>query len=377
MAKPSLTILGIRGIPAAHGGFETFAHHLALWLRDHHWDVTVYCQGSETGRREESVWEGIRLIHIPVKRKGTVGTIEFDIKSTVDALKQPGKILTLGYNTGFLALLPRMKGITNYINMDGLEWKRAKYSFAAKTYLWLNERLAAYCGNRLIADHPDIADHLATRVSRKKIDMIPYGSNIIDYADPAPLEPLGLEPNTFLTLIARPEPENSVLEIVRAFSRKPRGVKLAVLGKYSRDVAYQAKVLDSASDEVDFPGAIYDQPSIQALRFHCLAYMHGHQVGGTNPSLVEALGAANPVIAHDNPFNRWVAGDASVYFSNEDECADRIDALLADEAKRAEMGKAARQRWADKFTWATVLESYRELLGRGSASLQHEAVIRR
>ncbi|HEX7857258.1 MAG TPA: DUF1972 domain-containing protein [Sphingobium sp.] len=367
MAKFALTILGIRGIPAAHGGFETFAHHLALWLRDRDWDVTVYCQGSETGRREESVWEGIRLIHIPVKREGAVGTIEFDIKSTVDALKQPGLILTLGYNTGFLALLPRLKGLTNYINMDGLEWKRAKYSTAEKTYLWINERLAAWCGNRLLADHPAIADHLATRVSRNKLDMIPYGSNAIDHADPAPLAPLGLEPGKFLTLIARPEPENSVLEIVQAFSRKPRGVKLAVLGKYSSSVPYQAKVLESGSDEVIFPGAIYDPESIQALRFHSLAYMHGHQVGGTNPSLVEALGAGNPVIAHDNLFNRWVAGASGVYFANEDECADRIDALLTDETARTALGIAARARWAEAFTWPMVLESYREMLERGAA----------
>lgn len=370
MAKPSLTILGIRGIPAAHGGFETFAHHLALWLHARDWDVTVYCQGSETGRREESRWEGIRLIHIPVKRDGPVGTIEFDVKSTLDALKQPGMILTLGYNTGFLALLPRLKGITNYINMDGLEWKRAKYSFAAKAYLWLNERLAGYCGNRLIADHPAIADHLATRVSRAKIDMIPYGSSAIESADSSPLISLGLEPGQFLTLIARPEPENSILEIVKAFSRKPRGVKLAVLGKYSRAVPYQASVLDCASDEVVFPGAIYDEPSIQALRFHCLAYMHGHQVGGTNPSLVEALGAGNPVIAHDNPFNRWVAGNAATYFTNEDECADRIDTLLTDQVARADMGTAARQRWAAAFTWTAVLESYRTLLAGGPTAMR-------
>ncbi|HEX7820753.1 MAG TPA: DUF1972 domain-containing protein [Sphingobium sp.] len=370
MAKFALTILGIRGIPAAHGGFETFAHHLALWLRDRDWDVTVYCQGSPTNRREESVWEGIRLIHIPVKRDGAVGTIEFDVKSTLDALKQPGMILTLGYNTGFLSVMPRLKGIMNFINMDGLEWKRAKYSLGAKAYLWLNERLAAYSGNRLIADHPAIADHLATRVSRDKIDMIPYGSEAVRQADPTPLAALGLEPGRFLTLIARPEPENSILEIVQAFSAKPRGIKLAVLGKYDTAASYQASVKNAASEEVIFPGAIYDHPTLHSLRFHSLAYMHGHQVGGTNPSLVEAMGAGNPVIAHDNAFNRWVAGDAGRYFSDATSCAALLDVLLDDPAALKAMGEEARSRWDAAFNWPMILEAYRLLLERkGTPSL--------
>ena len=98
-----LVILGIRGVPAAHGGFETFAARLAPWMRDHGWRVTVYCQGSETGAIHEDEWEGVRRIHIPVGRDGAAGTIEFDVKSARHALAEPGLILMLGYNTGFLA----------------------------------------------------------------------------------------------------------------------------------------------------------------------------------------------------------------------------------------------------------------------------------
>lgn len=362
MEPKRLIILGIRGIPASHGGFETFAERLAPWLRDRGWAVTVYCQGSGTGKREQDEWEGIHRIHIPVKLDGAAGTIEFDVLSTRDAMRQPGLILTLGYNTGFLSSWLRLRGRANYINMDGLEWKRAKYSLPARVYLWINERLAAGAGTRLIADHPVIAKHLATRAKADKIDMIPYGGDAIETADSAPLAKLGLEPGKFLTVIARPEPENSILEIVSGFSRKARGVKLAVLGNYADDHPYHAKVRAAGSEEVVFPGAIYDAPTVHALRLHCLAYMHGHQVGGTNPSLVEALGAGNPVIAHDNPFNRWVAGGAGTYFADADQCAERIDRLLADPAARGAMGEAARRRWQDEFTWPKVLESYRLLL---------------
>ncbi|MEE2916735.1 MAG: DUF1972 domain-containing protein, partial [Pseudomonadota bacterium] len=117
-----LVILGIRGVPAAHGGFETFAARLAPWMRDHGWRVTVYCQGSETGAIHEDEWEGVRRIHIPVGRDGAAGTIEFDVKSARHALAEPGLILMLGYNTGFLATWLRMKGRRQVINMDGVEW---------------------------------------------------------------------------------------------------------------------------------------------------------------------------------------------------------------------------------------------------------------
>lgn len=359
---PHLIILGIRGLPAAHGGFETFAERLAPFLKERGWRVTVYCQGSISGKIVEDEWQGIHRIHIPVKRTGSAGTIEFDIKCTRDIEGRNGTVLTLGYNTGFLSTWLRMKGRLNLINMDGLEWKRAKYSWAPRFYLWINERLAAWSGSTLIADHPAIADHLATRVLRSKIVTIPYGSDKIVNADPTPLEALGLQPGLFFTLIARAVPENLVLEIVKAFSSKPRGVKLALLGRYDKSDPYQAMVLAAASPEVVFTGGIYDRSILSALRLYSIAYLHGHQVGGTNPSLVEALGAGNAIIAHDNVFNRWVAGDAGRYFANIEECEQQIEAIITSETLRQEMREAARCRWAEMFTWPKVLAAYHELI---------------
>jgi glycosyltransferase involved in cell wall biosynthesis len=358
---PHLIILGIRGLPAAHGGFETFAERLAPYFRDHGWRVTVYCQGSDSGKRMEDEWEGINRIHIPVKRTGSVGTIEFDLKCARDVERIDGTLLTLGYNTGFISAWLRARGRVNFINMDGLEWKRAKYSWGARAYLWVNERLAAWSGTRLIADHPVIADHLATRVSRSKIATIPYGSDEIIDADPSPLTPLGLYPGQFFTLIARAVPENLVLEIVQAFSSKPRGVKLALLGRYEMSDPYQAEVLAAASPEVIFTGGIYNRFTLAALRYYSIAYLHGHQVGGTNPSLVEALGAGNAVIVHDNAFNRWVAGDAGLYFTDIASCTAAIDLILSSDL-RDKLRTAARLRWQSEFTWPAILKRYHAVL---------------
>nr|WP_183629368.1 DUF1972 domain-containing protein [Novosphingobium sediminicola] len=354
--------MGIRGLPAAHGGFETFAERLALYLVERGWKVTVYCQGSASGRREVDVWEGVERIHIPVKRDGSIGTIEFDIKATMDVLSLPGTILTLGYNTGFLCSFLSWRRRKNFINMDGLEWKRAKYSTPAKIYLWVNERLAAWAGTKLVADHPSIAEHLATRVPHDRIATIPYGAPGIDQADITLLADYGVEAHRYLTVIARAEPENSILEIVQGFSAKPRGMKLLVLGKYTRDHDYHCQVMAAASDEVLFPGPVYEASRIQALRFYSLAYIHGHQVGGTNPSLVEALGAGNAVIAHDNKFNRWVAGGAGLYFVDAADVSKQIDDLIADPSLQRELSSQAVKRWLEAFTWPDILAQYEELM---------------
>lgn len=362
MTSKQIRILGTRGVPAAHGGFETFAEHLALYLVERGWKVTVYCQEDGIGPVFEDDWRGVGRVRMPVSTPGALGTIVFDWKSTLHAAREPGLVLTLGYNTAVFCALYRLKGIKNVINMDGVEWRRQKWGAVAKTWFWLNDWAGCWLGNHLVADHPEIANHLAARVARSKITMIPYGSDRVDEADAALLAPYGLEPGGYAVLIARAEPENSILEVVQAWSCQRRGCKLAVLGKYEDGHAYQRAVKAAASGEVFFLGAIYDKAAVQALRFHARFYVHGHQVGGTNPSLVESLGAGNAVLAHGNPFNRWVAGDAGVYFSNVVECAAGIGQLLGDDTLLSRLREASRMRHAGQFTWESILREYEILL---------------
>lgn len=365
MTDKHLLILGIRGVPAQHGGFETFAEKLSLFLVEQGWRVTVYCQEDGSGEAWESTWCGVRRIHIPVSRGGAAGTVIFDWKATRHALSEQGLFLTLGYNTAIFNLMQRLKGQTNVINMDGIEWRREKWGTIAKTWFWLNERAGCWIGNHLVADHPKIKEHLATRVSADKITMIPYGGDEVNDADASLLAPYGVEPGRFSVIIARPEPENSFLEMVRAFSRSPRNHRLVVLGNFKPDDnPYHRQVMDAAGAEVIFPGAIYEAPVVQALRRYSRFYLHGHRVGGTNPSLVEALGAGCAVVAHDNHFNRWVAGPDAAYFQDEAACAALFDRLLSDDAAVARMKAGSGVRFHERFTWPQVLGEYEELLVR-------------
>ena len=360
----ALRILGTRGVPAAHGGFETFAEQLALHLVRRGWRVTVYCQEDGQGPVVQDEWQGVQRVRLPVSQPGPRGTIVFDWKATLHAAAAGELCLTLGYNTAVFCTWLRLCGVPNIINMDGIEWQRDKWGVAAKSWFWLNEWAACRLGNHLVADHPEIARRLARNVSGSKISTIAYGADALSGLSDAPVRRLGLEPGRYMTLIARPEPENSVLEVVQAFSRRHRGHTLAVLGPYLEANAYHRAVRAAASDEVRFLGAIYDKPVLNALRLHCSAYVHGHRVGGTNPSLVEALGAGNAVLAHDNRFNRWVAGDAARYFDGRDGCAAALDALLMDDAALQSLRAAAQQRFEKAFTWPAVLLQYETLLSR-------------
>lgn len=361
--KPTVRILGTRGVPAAHGGFETFAEYLSRYLVTKGWRVVVYCQEDGEGPIFEDVWEGVERVRIPILSDGPKGTILFDFRATVHAARFKDLCLTLGYNTAVFCALLRLKGIRNVINMDGIEWRRQKWNAIARTWFWMNDWAGCWLGNHLVADNPGIADHLVTRVSKTKITTIPYGADRLVDLSPAPVLEKGLTPGGYWTLIARPEPENSILDIVRAFSRRKRSAQLAVLGKYEPDRnAYHRAVMESASDEVLFLGAIYDSRVVKALRFHAAGYLHGHQVGGTNPSLVEAMGAGNAVIAHDNPFNRWVVGPAACFFDGEDSCARILDGLLSDADALSNMRHQILRRYEEVLTWERVLEQYEMLL---------------
>lgn len=363
--RRTVRILGTHGVPANYGGFETAAENVALFLRDEGWRVIVYCQETGAGPIRHDVWQGLERVIIPVTREGWLGTSTFDLKSIRHAIRTRDVCLTFGYNTAVFNILQRALRIPNVINMDGIEWSRARWGRARQAILWTNERIACYVGNHLIADHPAIETYLATRARRSKISTVTYGAHRVEQAPTAPATERGLVPGRYLTLICRPIPENSILELVQGFSARQRGFRLAVFGRYEPDVdPYHRQVMDAASDEVDFVGAIYEPEDVAALRFHCALYLHGHTVGGTNPSLVEAMAAGNPVLAHDNEYNRWVAGDGARFFRTAQDSDEAITELLADDARRQRMSAASRARHASEFTWEHVAGQYRDLLER-------------
>jgi glycosyltransferase involved in cell wall biosynthesis len=367
-----LNILGTRGIPGAHGGFETFAERLAPWLVSRGWDVTVYCQGdtrldADMKTPREDSWQGVHRVTFDVRRDGAAGTMEFDLACVRDVVRRPGIDLVLGYNTAVFNLRERLAGRRVVMNMDGIEWKRQKWSLPAKLWLLANEIAGYNLAHVAIADHPEIARHLRRRGFKQPV-MIPYGADLVVDAPTEPLTAIGIEPGRYYVAIGRLEPENSILEVVRSFAATPRAMRLVMLGKRDPNNAYHRAITQAAGNRVIFPGPIYNQDRLRSIRFHARAYVHGHQVGGTNPSLVEALGAGNAVIAHDNRFNRWTAGEDQFFFTNENTLADLWQQLDNDETALTAARQAARARHAQDFRWDMVLEQYQQCLEQAAAT---------
>lgn len=325
----------------------------------------MYCQEPGEGPIRTDVWRGIERVLIPVSIEGWRGTSLFDWRSIRHAARHRDVCLTFGYNTAVFNVIQRFRRIPLVINMDGIEWSRARWGLARQTILYVNERIACYVGNELIADHPEIETYLRSRARASKITMITYGADSVTQAPSDVPRGYGLEPGRYLTLICRPIPENSVLELVKGFVARPRGMKLAILGKYDPEAdSYHREVMAAADDSVAFLGPVYDAGTVASLRFHSLMYLHGHTVGGTNPSLVEAMAAGNAVLAHDNPYNRWTAGTGAAYFRTASDVADQLDLVLSDRDRIRQMQLASRQRHQEEFTWEHVAGQYEQLLLR-------------
>ncbi|WP_375478588.1 DUF1972 domain-containing protein [uncultured Jatrophihabitans sp.] len=364
-----MRILGTHGVPANYGGFETAAENVGLFLARQGWRVVVYCQVEGAGPIREDVWRGMERVLIPVDLEGWRGTSKFDLISIRHAARYDDVCLTFGYNTAIFNIVQRAKRIPLVINMDGIEWSRERWGKARQAILYVNERIACVVGNHLIADHPEIEVYLSRKAPKRKISMVTYGAHAVAAAPVEAVEKFGLTPGKYATVICRPIPENSILELVQGFSAKPRGRQLAVLGAYTPDTdPYHRQVMEAASDEVVFLGPVYEPSIVQALRFHSFVYLHGHTVGGTNPSLVEAMAAGNPVIAYDNPFNRWTAGDAAVYSRGAEDVSLLLGELLADPDRLQAMSAAARARHAAEFTWEHIAGQYEQILWRYAAA---------
>ena len=311
-----LAILGTRGIPAQYGGFETFAEQLATRLSRMCVDVTVFCPADAP--RPKTVFRGVTLQYIKSRPLKQFSEVVWDLNCFWAARRSFDVVYMLGVGAGFAAWLPRLFGTVVWINTDGIEWKRSKWSLPQRAYLAFVEGLSVLFASRIIADAEAIAQYLRTRYrGLRRVSTIAYGADLPDgNPNSQLLEEWGLQAWQYYLVVCRLEPENHVLEIIQGFMKSEPSFPLVIVGNVTQPNGYVCKLLTYRSDRVCFLGAVYEQEKLAALRIFAKAYMHGHSVGGTNPSLLEGMACSNLVIAHDNPFNREVLGEAGLYTSH-------------------------------------------------------------
>jgi len=307
-------ILGTRGIPNRYGGFEQWAEQLSQGLLARGCSVSVY--NSHFHPYKESKFKGVEIIHKwDPKRIGLASQFIYDLLCILDSRKRKfDAIIQLGYTTSsvWACLLPRNAKII--YNMDGMEWKREKYKGLLKSFLKYAEKLAVKYSDAVIADSKPIKQYLDSKYKTNSV-YIAYPAKVIKKPSIDQLSRFALKPKEFLLLIARFQPDNNFEAIIEGVLKSGFEKPLIIVGDNSNKYGYYLKKKYS-DKRIVFAGKIYEKPVLDSLRYFTALYFHGHSVGGTNPSLLEAMAAGSIICAHNNEFNKSVLGYDAFYFDS-------------------------------------------------------------
>ncbi len=356
-----IALIGTRGVPARYGGFETCVEEVGKRLTQKGHQVTVYCRSSYYSHRLER-YLGMKLVYHPSLRKKSLDTLSHIIFSVLHAVRQNFDICMIfnAANSPFLLPLKILKK-TIAINPDGLEWKRAKWNTVGKTYARLAEKISCMIADRIVADSRGIQDYYFRKYGIKS-SYIAYGAYLFDCHTTKYLEKMGLQKGEYFLQITRFEPENHPLLTAKAFAGLQTNKKLVIVGGSPYSSSYVRKLLKYESDNILFPGFIYDQKVLEELWCNCYAYIHGNSVGGTNPTLLQAMGAGCFVIAYDISFNREVLGNYGIYYQNSTESLVRkMKWALENKLLLKNYGEKARQHVAMNYTWDIIANRYEKL----------------
>jgi glycosyltransferase involved in cell wall biosynthesis len=312
--KLKIGILGTRGVPNQYGGFEQFAAYLSKLLVERGHVVTVYSPHDHPYK--EKSWNGVQIVHCydPAYLLGTAGQFIYDLNCIRDARKQSFHILLiLGYTSSSVWGRWYPKQSIVITNMDGMEWKRSKYNPLVQRFLRYAEKLAVVFSKYHVADSLAIKDYLDQKYPINA-NYISYGAVLPGKINETVLQKYGVSIGNYFLLIARMEPENNIEIILDGLCMAQVKQKVLIVGDIDNAFGKRMVAKFGINPGVCFMGAVYDAPVLDALRACCILYFHGHSVGGTNPSLLEAMACGALVCAHDNAFNRAVLGDAAFYF---------------------------------------------------------------
>jgi glycosyltransferase involved in cell wall biosynthesis len=359
--------LGSRGIPGRYGGYETLYEELAARLPARGCTVTVYCRPRYTprGLREH---RGARLVVLP-----TIPTKYFDtpvhtfLSCLHAALTGYDAVLVVNSANALFVPLLRSAGVPTALHVDGIERRRAKWGAFGRAVYALSERLAGMVADVVVSDADVIRRHYLERYGQQSV-LLTYGVDPVVPPGTATLARLGVEPRRYALYVSRFEPENNPHRVVAGYAATGGELPLLMVGSAPYASAFIASFQDGADPRVRFPGAVYGD-GYRELLAHAWVYVHGTEVGGTHPALVEAMGYGNCVVVNDTPENREVAGEAGVYFRAADPgtLTTALDRLRADPSEVEHRRVLACQRAAERFDWERVTDGYAALFRRLAA----------
>ncbi|HWA35900.1 MAG TPA: DUF1972 domain-containing protein [Cyclobacteriaceae bacterium] len=361
-----IAILGTKGIPNNYGGFEQFAEYLSVALASRGHQVTVYNPSFHPYSQNEFRGVQIQKIYNPEKLIGGAANFIYDHLSLRHALRQNFDVIyEAGYHSMALSYkiygVRKMKRPVILTNMDGIEWKRSKWSGPVRSLIRRLEKIAVKESPYLVSDNPGIREYYLREFNRDSF-FIPYGADAVYNFDEKYLNRHGVSPGNYMMLIARMEPENNIETILQSYVDAGIGIPFIVVGGHDNN--YGSMVFQKYSSAVRFVGGIYDKAELDSMRHYSKAYLHGHSVGGTNPSLLEAMANRCFIVAHENPFNKGVLGSEAVYFSSRDELTAQfrnMDELI----KKFHSYKDANfRKIEEQYSWESVTTAHIDVFNK-------------
>lgn len=360
-----IAMVGTRGVPATYGGFETAVEEIGKRLVQRGHKVSVYTRPEDRKSALRS-YMGMDLVPLPAVRSKALETLSHTAASAAHVVSKDRPDMVFLFNSANAMFIPplRARRIPVATHVDGLEWKRAKWGKTGRKYYRASEALAVRWSDALIADAQGIAAYYLSEFGATT-DMIRYGAPIIGECDPVALG-TDLIPKQFHLLVARFEPENHVVEGVAGYVESNASHPLIVVGgaPFAAEYTQRVQELGNRDSRVQLVGPVWDQAHLDALYAGALSYIHGHSVGGTNPSLLRAIGAASSTLAFDVSFNREVLGADGRFFSTPAELAALINQVEAAPEDAIAAGKRLQERAAQEYDWDEVAGKYEELAHR-------------
>jgi glycosyltransferase involved in cell wall biosynthesis len=351
-----IAILGIRGVPANYGGFETFAEQFGKRLVQRGHEVTVYGRNRSIPRGTRE-YLGMRVVRLPAPRSKYFETVIHSLFAAFHALTARYDVVYVCNSANVPAVvLLRLFGQRVVLNVDGLEWKRGKWSAIGKAYYRMCAWMAAHLPIHVVTDARVIQRYYLEAYGRDT-DYFPYGTELEPVPDDGTLARLELEPGRYVLYVSRLEPENNAHVVVEAYANVQTDLPLAIVGDAPYASEYIATLQATTDQRVRFLGAIYGS-GYRILSSHATAYVQATEVGGTHPALVEAMGYGNAIIANDVPEHRETLGEAGRYYRGSGELADQLQMLLDDPPAADGLRVRAHQRARERYGWDAITDAY-------------------
>jgi len=359
--KLKIAILGTRGIPNHYGGFEHVSEYVSEGLVKRGHSVTVY--NSHNHPYQEDTWNGVDIKHCydPEYLIGTAGQFIYDLNCLIDARRKNfDVVMMMGYTSSSVwgKLYPQKSAIIT--NMDGLEWKRSKYSPSVQKFLKYAERLAVKYSQYYISDSRVIKSYLGEKYN---IDSkyIPYGADLFSEEEREQVDQAEALKEDYFLLMARMEPENNIETILQGFNNSSSLKKFKVLGdtsnRFGKFITHKFK----NDDRIEFKGSIFDNSKVRVLQNNSYLYFHGHSVGGTNPSLLEAMASEALIAAHNNPFNKSVLNADAFYFSDVNEVRNLVETVQRKETEKTMVSNNL-HKIKYQFNWEKIIDQYEDFI---------------